>query len=78
LAICFSHQLINKAYGGKVENAGCGFIFGTDQVKFQESEMFPVKFRAVVDKYRDDKGNLEWNLLQSHYDEVSYGFYIGC
>ena len=70
LALCFSHQLVNKAYGGKVGNADYGFIFGADKIEFRKSERLPEEFRRLVEKHKGKEETLRWNLLQSHNDEV--------
>lgn len=64
VAICFSHQLVNKAFGGTVERTESNFVFGSDSVQFKDhilaNEMLPCL----------PKAGTTWKLLESHRDEV--------
>ena len=65
VAICFSHQLVNKAFGGTVERTESNFVFGSDSVQFKDhilaNEMLPCL----------PKAGTTWKLLESHRDEAS-------
>ena len=47
-----------------------GFIFGVDDIKFRKSAVLPERVKSLIEKHQNCREQLEWNLLQSHKEEV--------
>ena len=69
VGLCFGHQLICKAYGGKIGKVKKGFVFGADDITFAMDKI-PKAIKDVFLKHvHKDAYNM--TLLESHGDEVS-------
>ena len=65
--ICFGHQLIASAFGGKItRNSKLNFIFGSDKVSLDETVTGEKWFRDVFGE--DQK---HFTIMQSHGERVS-------
>eukprot|EP00112_Aurelia_sp_Birch-Aquarium-sp1_P013725 Seg2926.3 transcript_id=Seg2926.3/GoldUCD/mRNA.D3Y31 product="Gamma-glutamyl peptidase 3" protein_id=Seg2926.3/GoldUCD/D3Y31 len=67
VAVCFSHQLVNKALGGKVgKNPNGNFVWNAESVKLTEDAANHPFFKHL----KDDADGKSFKLYESHGDGV--------
>ena len=69
VGLCFGHQLICKAYGGRIRKVKNGFVFGADDITFDIDKIPETVKDAFLEHLHKDTYNM--TLLKSHGDEVS-------